>query len=96
MTKTAEDIGKEYQEEMKIIAQLLRQLNSRIIEANDRMYNQLAKAGLAAGEAGYAKKLADLLDTPDAMRETGFGYMDEAVEEMSVQVGATLGVPDED
>jgi hypothetical protein len=96
MSKTAEAIGKEYQVEMKIIAQLLRQLNSRVTEANGRMYNQLAKAGLAAGDAGYAKRLAEVLDTPDAIWETAFGQMGEAVEEMSVQVGAILEVPDEE
>jgi hypothetical protein len=96
MTKTAEVIGKEYQAEMKIIAQLLRQLNSRVTEANDRMYSQLAKAGLAAGDAGYANRLEDVLDTPLAIWETAFGQMGEAVEEMSVQVGAILEVPDEE
>jgi hypothetical protein len=40
--------------------------------------------------------LAEVLDTPDAIWETAFGQMGEAVEEMSVQVGAILEVPDED
>jgi crotonobetainyl-CoA:carnitine CoA-transferase CaiB-like acyl-CoA transferase len=92
MSKTAEQIGAEYQTEMALIAGFQKQLNRRIAEATDRMYNQLAKQGLATA---YANSLGDLLDTPQAMCEEAFKQLDEAIEEMRVQVGATLGVPDE-